>query len=87
MFSCPGITPCYNCVFPDKPKNVKATGVLGAIAGTIGSMEANLALQWLLNGNNPIENRLLLYDGLKLSLSSINVKRDGNCPACGGGTK
>jgi adenylyltransferase/sulfurtransferase len=87
MFSCPGITPCYNCVFPDKPKNVKATGVLGATAGTIGSMEANLALQWLLNGNNPIENRLLLYDGLKLSLSSINVKRDGNCPACGGGIK
>jgi adenylyltransferase/sulfurtransferase len=87
MFSQPGITPCYNCVFPDRPKNTKVTGVLGAIAGIIGSIEASLAIQWLLSNHNPIENRLLMYDGSKFSLSSINIKRDENCPACGGGAQ
>jgi adenylyltransferase/sulfurtransferase len=84
MFSCPGTTPCFNCVFPDKPKKDKSTGILGVIAGTIGTMEANLALQWLLSGNNPIKDKLLVYDGLKFNLNSISIRRDGNCPACVG---
>lgn len=86
MFSHPPETPCLNCVFPNRDKQNKPIGVLGTTAGVIGTLEANMALLWLLNHCNPIENKLLLYDGYRMSIDLIKIKRDKNCPVCGGGS-
>jgi adenylyltransferase/sulfurtransferase len=85
MFSLPQKTPCLNCVFPSWGTKNKPIGVLGATAGVIGTLEANMALLWLLDHHNPIENKLLLYDGFRMSIDLINIKRDKNCSVCGGG--
>jgi molybdopterin/thiamine biosynthesis adenylyltransferase len=85
MFSHPPKTPCLNCVFPNRDKKNNPIGVLGTTAGVIGTLEANLALLWLLNLKNPIENKLLMYDGFRMSIDLIKIKRDKNCSVCGGG--
>jgi len=85
MFSHPPKTPCLNCVFPNRDTKNKPIGVLGATAGVIGTIEADMALLWLLNHYNPIENKLLLYDGFRMSIDLIKIERDNNCPVCGGG--
>ena len=85
MFSHTPESPCLNCVFPDRSAEKKPIGILGTTAGIIGVIEANLALLWLLGNGSPIENKLLLYDGLKMSIELIEIKRDIHCPVCGGG--
>ena len=85
MFSYPTQTPCLNCVFPSRDTDKKPVGILGATAGVIGTLEANIALLWLLNQENPIENELLFYDGLAMSFDHIRITRDSNCRVCNGG--
>jgi len=83
LFSNPPQTPCLNCVYP--PSNQKmtvTTGVLGTTAGVIGTIEANVALLWLLGLQNHAENNLLLYDGLRMTIDHIKIKRNKNCPVC-----
>ena len=85
IFSLPKKTPCLNCVFPNKKSDRQEGGVLGTTAGIIGTLEANLALLWLINQQNPIEKKLILYDGLKMSMDFVDIERDKNCPVCKGG--
>ena len=85
MFSHPPKTPCLQCVFPSGGAKKKPVGVLGATAGVVGALEANLALLWLLGLRNPLEHTLLLYDGLRMRIDPVGIKRDKNCPVCGGG--
>ena len=57
-------------------------GVLGATAGVIGTIEANIALLWLLGLPNPVENKLLLYDGLLMEFDLVESKRNERCAVC-----
>ena len=83
MFSYPPDTPCLNCVFPETAaKNEAPPGVLGATAGVIGSMQAGIAIQWLLGLPNPLTRKLALYDGLRMSIDLIDIQRDAACPVC-----
>jgi len=87
LFSNPPHTPCLNCIFPqdiEKKETQKKhnTGVLGTTAGVIGTIEANTALLHLLGLPNPIENKLLIYDGLRMSFDHIDIKRNENCSVC-----
>ena len=85
MFSQPGVTACLNCVFPDRERAGGNVGVVGVTAGVIGSLEANLALLWLLHRRNPVANKLIMYDGFKMCFDEIAINRDRNCPVCGNG--
>jgi len=94
MFSNPPRTPCLSCIFPDKSigkpaaadkttgEKKEAIGVLGVTAGVIGTIEANIAILRLLGLPNPIENKLLYYDGLKLSFNHVDIKRNEKCHVC-----
>lgn len=82
MFSHPPDTPCLNCVFPETADKKNAIGVLGTTAGVIGTIEANLALLWLLGMANPAQNKLILYDGISLSIDHIEIKRNEQCGVC-----
>ena len=88
MFSNPPCTPCLSCVYPDTSRPAGAAakkespGVLGVIAGVIGTIEANIALLWLLGLPNPAENRLLVYDGLLMGFDMVEIKRREGCAVC-----
>ncbi|MCL2180694.1 MAG: HesA/MoeB/ThiF family protein [Treponema sp.] len=86
LFSYPPCTPCLNCIFPAKTSDKNPPGVFGATAGIIGTIEANLALLWLLKLPNPAENKLILYDGLSMSFDFVEIKRGDGCAVCGGKT-
>ena len=82
LFSNPPYTPCLNCVFPEISAKKESIGVLGVTAGVIGTMEANIAILRLLGLPNPVENKLLLYDGLRISFDYIEIQRNESCPVC-----
>jgi len=58
-------------------------GVLGALPGTVGAIQATEVLKLLLELGEPLKNRLLLYDALASDFRTIRIHRDPDCPLCG----
>ena len=84
----PGEGPCYRCVFKNPPpKDAVATckqaGVIGAMAGTIGTLQAMEAIKYLIGKGDLLTGKLLTYDALKMEFRKINLKKDCNCAVCG----
>lgn len=80
--------PCYRCIYPDPPEtgavpNCAEGGVLGVLAGVIGSIQAAEAIKVLLGKGQTLLGRLLLYDALETNFDTLNLKRNSNCPLCG----
>jgi len=57
-------------------------GVVGALPGMIGSLQALETIKLLLGIGSPARGRLLLVDGLALNFQDIRVEKDPNCPVC-----
>jgi molybdopterin/thiamine biosynthesis adenylyltransferase/rhodanese-related sulfurtransferase len=79
--------PCYRCLYPEPPPAELApscaeAGVLGAVPGIIGSLQAIEVLKLLLGAGVPLVGRLLHYDGLRGSFDEFEVSRDPHCLAC-----
>lgn len=79
--------PCYRCIFREAPPaNAVPTcaqaGVLGSVAGTMGTLQATEVLKELL-GLGTMSGRLMIYDALETSFRSVKVKPDPGCPLCG----
>ncbi|GAB6157901.1 hypothetical protein JCM39194_11010 [Desulfotomaculum varum] len=84
----PGRGPCFRCIFRQPPagKAVKSTaevGILGAVAGIIGSIQATEAVKYLLNQGDLLVGRLLTLDALSMTFLEVAVQRDAACPDCG----
>lgn len=80
--------PCYRCLFPEPPPADMApscadAGVLGALAGVVGSLQAVEALKEVLGIGRSLSGRLLLYDALDTVVRTIAVPREPDCPLCG----
>ncbi|WP_343036635.1 molybdopterin-synthase adenylyltransferase MoeB [Flexivirga aerilata] len=80
--------PCYRCVFPQPPPagavpSCAEAGVLGALPGVVGAMQATEAVKVLLRMGEPLAGRLMLYDALRAAWSSVPVRRDPECAVCG----
>jgi len=79
--------PCYRCVFPEPPPpelspSCAEAGVLGAIPGVIGSLQAVEAIKIVLDIGEPLVGRLLVFDGLAAEVRVFSTVRDPACPAC-----
>lgn len=80
--------PCYRCMFPEPPPpglvpSCAEGGVLGILPGTIGTMQATEAIKLLLGIGEPAIGRMILYDALEMSFTTIKVRKNPNCPVCG----
>ena len=85
-FSMDGSGPCYQCFVPAAPAQIEtcaAVGVVGALAGTIGSMMAMEAVKIITGAGTPLYGNLFLYDGLNAQARTITLPKDPSCPACG----
>ncbi|WP_417430543.1 HesA/MoeB/ThiF family protein [Kiloniella sp.] len=82
-----GDKPCYRCLFGDEQVAEKGScadvGVLGALAGTMGSLQSVEAIKELLGIGDSMSNSLLLYDSLGTSFHKMKTKRDPACSLCG----
>ncbi len=79
---------CYRCLYPDPPPpgmvpSCAEAGVLGAITGIIGSMQATEVFKQILDIGEPMVNRLLLVDALTMQFREMKLRRDPACPLCG----
>ena len=80
--------PCYRCIFREPPPpgqvpSCSEAGVLGALCGTIGSLQATEIIKELLGIGESLSGSLLIYDALATQFRTIKVKRDPGCPLCG----
>jgi molybdopterin/thiamine biosynthesis adenylyltransferase/rhodanese-related sulfurtransferase len=80
--------PCYRCLYPTPPPaelapSCSANGVLGVMAGTMGTLQANEVLKLVLGIGEPLVGRLLLYEALSTRFTELKVRRDPECPICG----
>ncbi len=81
--------PCYRCVFKSPPpKDVvptcKQAGVIGAMGGVIGSLQAMEAIKYILGVGELLVGKLLTYDALKMEFRTITLpKKSPNCGVCG----
>ena len=79
--------PCYQCLVPEAPPDAETcarVGLVGALAGVIGSMAALETIKLIVGAGEPLRGRLLLYDGLAGSARTVRVAADPQCPVCGG---
>ncbi len=79
--------PCYRCLYPEPPPpglvpNCQEGGVLGALAGVIGNLQAVETLKMVLGIGKPLIGTLLLYDALNTEFRRLKLKRDPGCPVC-----
>lgn len=84
----PGKTACYRCVFREPPpRNVVPTcsqaGVLGAIAGMLGTIQAAEALKFITGAGEPLADSLLTFDALTMTFRKVALRRQPDCPVCG----
>lgn len=80
--------PCYRCVFREPPPpgmipSCSEGGVLGALAGSMGSLQAVEVLKELLGIGDSLSGRLLMYSALETGFRTVKIRRDPDCPTCG----
>lgn len=83
----PGEGPCYRCVFKNPPPKdavptCKQAGVIGAMAGIIGCLQAMEAIKYLTGAGELLTGYLLTYDGLKGDFRKIRLPKDPDCAVC-----
>ncbi len=80
--------PCYRCLFrepppPDSVPRCETAGILGAIAGVMGTLQATEVLKEILGIGESLSGSLLIYDALRAGFHKIKLPRDPDCPTCG----
>ncbi|MBR6045651.1 MAG: molybdopterin-synthase adenylyltransferase MoeB [Ruminococcus sp.] len=85
----PGQGPCYRCVFKEPPPKdavptCKQAGVIGAMGGVIGSLQAMEAVKYILGVGDLLTGYLLTYDALKMQFRKVKLPSDTHgCAVCG----
>ena len=84
----PHKTACYRCVFNSPPPaglipTCQEAGVVGVLAGVIGTIQATEVLKLILNIREPLKDRLMTFDARKMDFREIKIKKNPNCPVCG----
>ncbi len=84
----PRQTTCLRCLFPvpphpDENPTCQEAGILGSLAGSLGSVQAAEAVKYLSGEGELLTDRLLTYDALALRWREVRVHPSPHCPLCG----
>lgn len=84
----PDESTCYRCIFHSPPPadvvpSCSQAGVLGVLAGVIGSLQATEAIKYILGIGDLLTNTLLTYDALTMEFRSVKLSRNADCALCG----
>ncbi len=82
------IGPCYRCIFHENTNSspipsCSETGVLGAVPGVMGIIQAVEVLKHLTGIGIPLVNKILMFDGLNLDIAVLDIYKDPSCALCG----
>ncbi|MDI6807354.1 MAG: HesA/MoeB/ThiF family protein [Candidatus Eisenbacteria bacterium] len=85
----PGKGPCLRCVFPKTPPTrlvpgCELGGVLNAVAGVVGSIQAGEAIKFLLGTGELLLGKILILDARDMSFKTLSARKRKGCPTCGG---
>ena len=83
----PGEGPCYRCMFAEPPPpgavpSCQEAGVLGALAGVIGLIQATETLKLILEVGEPLVGKLIIFNALEMNFRRVKVPKDKDCPVC-----
>ncbi len=78
---------CYRCLFPEPPPpgmvpNCAEAGIIGALAGHMGTLQVVEAVKIILGVGKPLTGKMVLYDALNGEYRSVRWRKDPNCPIC-----
>ena len=84
----PGKGPCYRCLYPEPPPPGMApscaeAGVLGVLPGLIGTIQALETIKLILGKGENLVGKLLCFNTLSMEITTLNLRKDPNCPVCG----
>ena len=85
VFSMQETSACYQCLYADQgelEESCSQAGVLGSVAGLIGSIQATETIKILLNIGETLTNKLLLIDALNLEWRTVKINKDPKCAIC-----
>src|SRR6202167_4572729 len=88
VFGYPG-GPCYRCLYPEPPPpglvpSCAEGGVLGVLPGIVGTIQAAETLKLIIGIGEPLVGRLLLFDALAMRFRELKLRKNPECPVCGG---
>ena len=75
--------PCLRCFMPEKPleeNNCETEGIFAPVAGIIGALQANEVLKTILNLKDDLNNNILVFNSLSMSLRRIKINKNRDCP-------
>jgi sulfur-carrier protein adenylyltransferase/sulfurtransferase len=80
--------PCYRCLYPEPPPpefapNCAEAGVVGALPGVVGTLQAIEVIKLLLGKGEALTGRLLQFDALANRWRELKLSRDQSCRVCG----
>jgi adenylyltransferase/sulfurtransferase len=83
-----GAYPCYRCLFPEPPPpgtapSCSETGILGAAAGVMGTLQALEAIKEITKVGETLAGRLLIYEALATRFRTVTIRPDPACALCG----
>jgi molybdopterin-synthase adenylyltransferase len=83
-----GPQPCYRCLFPEPPPpdavpTCAEVGVLGAMCGMVGSLQAGEVIKEITGAGDSMSGRLLIVDSLRTEFRTVKIKPDPDCALCG----
>jgi len=84
----PGKSACYRCAFPKPPAadvlpTCSQAGILGPVAGILGTIQATEALKYVIGIGEPLTDTLLSFDAKTMDFSKVRLKKQKNCQICG----
>jgi molybdopterin/thiamine biosynthesis adenylyltransferase len=79
-------SPCYQCLVPEIPPDAETcerVGVVGALAGVMGSLAALETIKIFTGAGETLRGKLLIFDGLDMTSRIVKLTTDPACPVCG----
>jgi len=84
----PNKSACYACVFDSPPPKdtvptCSSAGILGSVAGILGTIQATEALKYITGHGELLTNKLMIFDAASMDFDKLNIKRNPTCRVCG----